>query len=75
VIEGIDDNGLVFKNTKFYQKYNAGNITFKNAKFIDAPGYYFYDQMFTGYENGTTPNSNGIKIIDSYLELKNITQL
>ena len=74
VIEGIGDNGLVIKNTKFYQKYNAGNITFKNAKFIDAPGYYFYDEIFTldfYNQNPPVPYSKGVKIIDSYIKLYN----
>ena len=75
VIEGIEDNGLVIQNTKFYQAYQSGNITFKNAKFIDAPGYYFYDQMFTSSSNLVTPVSFGIKIINSYIQLNNATQL
>lgn len=75
ILEGQEDNGLIINNTRFFQKYNSGNITFKNAKFMNAPGYYFYDEMFTGYSNNITPNSQGIKIENSSIQLSSSTQL
>jgi len=74
IIEWIWDNWLIIQNTRFYQKYESWNIIFKNAKFLDAPWYYFYDEnLWWGY-NRIVPQSNGIKIIDSYIELKNQNQ-
>lgn len=75
IIEWIWDNSLIFKEVSFYLSYSAWNITFKNAIFLNENKPYFYDQINipgqTVFAWGTHPYSNWIKIIDSYIKLKN----
>ncbi|MDP2090233.1 MAG: hypothetical protein Q8K30_01425 [Candidatus Gracilibacteria bacterium] len=70
IIEGIGDNSLIIKDTSFNLGNNAGNITFKNAIFSNENKAYFNDYLFNDISrNYSIPNSNGIKIIYSYIKL------
>ncbi len=73
IIEWIDDNSLIFKETKFKVLEKTGNITFKNARFLNENIWYFEDQVFNTSTNIKYPSSNWITIEDSYIKLnKNI---
>lgn len=73
-IEWIWEKSLIFKDTSFQLSYNAWNIIFKNAIFSNENKPYFYDEaVLPAWRNQwwNHPLSNGIKIVDSYIQLKN----
>jgi len=71
IIEGIENNSFIIKNTSFKLWHKAWNITFKNAKFLNENKPYFYDFIFPEDRLKRNPESNWVKIIDSYIKLKN----
>ncbi len=71
IIEWINGDSLVFKNIKFKLWNKAWNITFKNAKFLNQDNPYFYDFIFPSDSKSLHPYSNWVKIINSYIQLKN----
>lgn len=72
IIEWIWENSLIFKDVSFYLSTNAWNITFKNAIFLNENNPYFSDDLFLSNKKSyATPFSFWIKIIDSYVKLKN----
>jgi hypothetical protein len=76
IIEWIDDNSFIIKEVDFKLWYKAGNIIFKNAQFLNENKPYFYD--FIPLSNEYTPShpiSYGIKIINSYISLKNANNI
>ena len=73
-IEWIWDNSFIIENIKFNLSKDTWNIIFKNATFKNYNYAYFYDYIknWAVYPKWSThPNWNGIKIIDSYIYLKN----
>ena len=72
ILEWIWNNSFIIKDTDFQLWYLAWNIVFKNAIFLNEDKPYFYDDFFTynKYTN-SNPFSYWIKIIDSYIKLKN----
>ena len=79
IIEWIDEGSLVFKEVDFKLWSNSWNITFKNAQFLNDNKPYFYDKInitnTVWFRKSTHPWSNWIKIIDSYIQLKNWNNL
>ena len=76
LIEWIWENSLIIENIKFNLSQNTWNIIFKNANFINYSFPYFYDNvLLSGNTLSLHPNSKGIKIIDSYIQLKNNNNL
>jgi len=71
IIEWIWEKSLVIKNIGFHLSNWAWNITFKNAIFVNDNKPYFYDYIFISDIYKRSPFSNWIKIIDSYIVLKN----
>ena len=74
IIEWVWDNSLIFKNVSFKLWKEAGNIIFKNAQFFNETNPYFYDFIPNpawNFQPHNHPLSNWIKIIDSYISLKN----
>lgn len=72
IIEWNNEKSLVFKNINFNLSTNAWNITFKNASFLNEDKPYFFDDLLNNNKhNKTIPFSYWIKIIDSYIKLKN----
>ena len=79
IIEWINENSLIFKEVDFKLWSNAWNISFKNAQFLNDNKPYFYDKINRAntvwYNKSTHPSSNWIKILDSYIQLKNWNNL
>lgn len=79
IIEWIDENSLIFKEVDFKLWKNAWNIIFKNAKFLNENKPYFYDFIpeanHSTFWEGYHPNTNWIKILDSFISLKNSQNL
>ena len=79
IIEWIHENSLIFKEVDFKLWLNAWNITFKNAQFLNENKPYFYDKINRAstvwFYKPTHPSSNWIKILDSYIQLKNWNNL
>ena len=71
IIEGINNDSLVLKNTKFIIKKWAWNIVIKNATFLNNDMWYFEDQVFNATWWRKDPISNWITIYDSYFKLNN----
>jgi len=79
IIEWIEDNSLIFKEVNFNLWNKTGNIVFKNAQFRNETKPYFYDKKNVPWKKYRTPSthpiSNWIKIIDSYIQLKNFNNI
>ena len=78
IIEWIWEGSLTFKEVDFKLWHKSWNITFKNAIFKNENKPYFYDLMVKPWQHWkprTHPISNWIKIIDSYILLKNWNNL
>ncbi len=72
IIEWIWNNSLVFKDMSIDLSYNAWNVTFKNAIFLNEKKPYFNDYLFMDISrNYSIPFSNWIKIINSNIKLNN----
>jgi len=72
IIEWIDSDSFVIKNTKFKLLKWAWNIVFKNVSFLNDDMWYFEDQVFnfnSYYPN--YPSSKWVEIYNSYFKLKN----
>ena len=80
LIEWVWNNWLVIQRINFYITHNSWNIIFKNAKFMNNYSHYFANEIkdvniYEYRENEIHPNSVWIKIIDSFLHIKNWNQI
>ncbi len=79
IIEWIEDNSFIINEVDFRLANKAWNIVFKNAQFKNETKPYFYDKINVpaGHVRWTRthPLSNAIKILDSYIFLKNLNNI
>ena len=75
LIEWVWENSLIIENIKINLSQNTWNIIFKNANFRNYSFPYFYDEIQSPFSKTPNPNSNWIKIINSYIELKDNNDL
>ncbi len=75
IIEWINDDLFIIKNTKFRLLKWAWNIIFENASFFNDEMWYFEDQVFNSKQSRENPISNWITIYNSYFKLNNHNQL